>query len=90
MFKKERQKIDQLDQQIIELLEERFDTVQKIAEKKQQANLTILDSKREQEVLEKVARYVENPKYTSYIQEIYTQFMEVSKKYQQAQIGEKE
>ncbi len=90
MFEQERQKIDQLDRQIVKLLEERFDTVQQIAAKKKQEKVTILDVKREQEVLDKVARYVDNSEYTRYIQEIYVQFMEVSKRYQQTQLTEKE
>jgi len=45
-----RQKIDQLDQKIIELLAERMSLVRQIAELKKQNQLPIQDEKREQEL----------------------------------------
>ena len=46
-----RKEIDELDNQILQLLEERFEVVKKVAERKKQAGLPIRDIKREEIVI---------------------------------------
>lgn len=86
MLEKEREKIDQLDQEIIRLLEQRFDTVQTIAKVKKEQNIPVLDESRERIILEKVANYVTNKTYVSAIQTIYQEMMSSSRAYQKKQM----
>ncbi|MFC0234261.1 chorismate mutase [Vagococcus entomophilus] len=86
MLENERRKIDQLDQEIIRLLEQRFDTVQTIAKVKKEQSIPILDESREQIILEKVASYVTNKSYVSAIQTIYQEMMSSSRAYQKKQM----
>lgn len=82
----QRKKINELDKQIVALLEERMDVVEEIASVKKTIGKKVLDTSREQEVLEKVGHYVSNPKYRTTIQETYQGIMDASKKFQQQQI----
>ncbi|MHC5228887.1 chorismate mutase [Enterococcus sp. LJL99] len=82
----QREKINVLDKKIVALLEERMDVVEEIASVKKATGKNVLDTSREQEVLEKVGHYVENEKYKTTIQETYRGIMDASKKFQQKQI----
>lgn len=82
----ERKKIDVLDRQIVGLLEERLKVVEEIARIKKEQELAVLDTAREQKVLEKVARYVEDAKYRKIIQETYQSLMDISKAYQKKKL----
>lgn len=82
----ERKKIDVLDRQIVGLLEERLKVVEEIARIKKEQELAVLDTAREQKVLEKVARYVEDAKYRKIIQETYQSLMDISKVYQKEKL----
>lgn len=82
----QREKINVLDKKIVALLEERMDVVEEIASVKKATGKNVLDTSREQEVLEKVGHYVENEKYKTTIQETYQGIMDASKKFQQKQI----
>lgn len=82
----QREKINELDKRIVALLEERMDVVEEIVAIKKTIGKNVLDTSREQEVLEKVGCYVENEKYKTTIQETYQGIMDASKKFQQKQI----
>ena len=82
----QREKINELDQKIVSLLEERMNIVEEIASVKKVTGKNVLDTSREQEVLEKVSNYVKNKKYESVIKETYQGIMDTSKKFQQKQI----
>ena len=51
-----RQRIDAIDEQIVELLEQRAQTATEIAERKREASLAMHDPEREQRVLDHVAQ----------------------------------
>lgn len=54
-----RKEIDEIDEQIIELLEERVRVAKEIGEIKRELNLPIRDEKREEEVLKKAGKFRE-------------------------------
>ena len=81
MINELRGKIDNIDNQIIELLDERFDVAKAIGEEKKKNNIQVLDSKREQVILDKVDSKA-SKEHAEYIKQIYIKIMEESKEYQ--------
>ena len=81
MINELRGKIDNLDNQIIELLDERFDVAKAIGEEKKKNNIQVLDSKREQVILDKVDSKA-SKEHAEYIKQIYIKIMEESKECQ--------
>lgn len=81
----QREKIDALDKELVVLLEQRMAIVTEIASIKKATNQKILDSFREQQVLEKIGSYVLNKQYQEAITETYQGMMDASKKFQQQQ-----
>lgn len=55
-FSKQRKKIERIDHKIVKLLEERFSIVGAIGLIKKEKNIKIIDSKREQELLERISQ----------------------------------
>lgn len=78
----ERQRINHIDQQIVRLLNQRFDTVTAIGELKQEQQLPVLDQQREQRVLQQVAVKSTQTAHTPYLQAIYQAIMHNSRAYQ--------
>lgn len=78
----ERQRINHIDQQIVRLLNQRFETVTAIGELKQQQQLPVLDQQREQWVLQQVAVKSTQTAHTPYLQAIYQAIMHNSRAYQ--------
>ena len=76
-----RKQIDALDNEIIALLDARFDLSYAIGEEKKKIQKQVLDSSREQVILDKVAS-LSAEEHTQYIQEIYKKIMEQSRAYQ--------
>lgn len=64
-------------------------SVQKIAQIKKATKKKILDSSREQDVLDKVISYVKNEEYEKDIEELFIQIMSMSKKFQQQHLEQK-
>ena len=83
-LKQERQRINHIDQQIVRLLNQRFDTVTAIGMLKQQQQLPVLDQQREQRVLHQVAIKSTQTAHTPYLQAIYQAIMHNSRAYQAA------
>ena len=81
MINELREKIDTIDNQIIELLDERFDVAKAIGEEKKKNNIQVLDSKREQVILDKVDSKA-SKEHAEYIKQIYIKIMEESKECQ--------
>ena len=67
-----RQRIDELDMEIIQLLNERAVVSLKIGEKKQEQNLSIYNSAREEEVIGKVKKKNTGPLTDENIESIFT------------------
>lgn len=82
----QRKKIDGLDQQIAHLLEARMDAVAEIAAIKKQGATQVLDTKREEKVIENIGEAVKNPDYRETIQETFKDVMKHSRMYQAKKI----
>lgn len=82
MLEEQRQQIDQIDRQMVALFEERMHTAEKIAEVKAANNLPILDSSREELVIEKVSGYLTDPNLTEALRDFYTELMAISREHQ--------
>ena len=77
-----RQKIDTIDRELVALLEKRMDTVTKIGQVKKEGNQAVYDAKREQQVLDKVAKLLKNKGYKETITDTYVDLMKHSREYQ--------
>ncbi|KRL00866.1 MFS transporter [Liquorilactobacillus capillatus] len=78
-----RRTISLLDKIIIRLLVRRFKEVNTINTFKKELKIPVLDSKREEKVLANVAANCSDKKILPYLQEIYTEIMAHSRKYQE-------
>lgn len=85
MLSEQRQKIDQIDQELVRLLEKRLAVVTEVAEIKKAQGIAILDSSREEQVFEKIKGYVENSSYEESVLALYREMMKISRDYQQKQ-----
>lgn len=82
MLEEQRQQIDQIDRQMVALFEERMHTAEKIAEIKAANDLSVLDSGREELVIEKVSSYLKDPNLTESLRDFYTELMAISREHQ--------
>ncbi|KRM96762.1 transport protein [Liquorilactobacillus aquaticus DSM 21051] len=78
-----RRTISYIDKLIVRLLVRRFKAVDTIITFKEEINIPVLDSKREEKVLDNVADQCSNQKIIPYLQEIYMSIMASSRKYQE-------
>ena len=85
-----RERIDTIDKELIALFEERMNVVNDIAEYKIKNNLPILNQNREDIVVSKVKAIVKNKDYTDSAIDFIKHIMEISKKFQQKLISEKQ
>ena len=85
-----RERIDTIDKELIALFEERMNVVNDIAEYKIKNNLPILNQNREDIVISKVKAIVNNKDYTDSAIDFIKHIMEISKKFQQKLISEKQ
>ncbi|WP_394405135.1 chorismate mutase [Streptococcus sp. 20-1249] len=85
-----REEIDALDQELVALLEKRMDLVTQVVAYKKENGKTVLDSKREEMVLQKVANRVQNSDYTSTIQATFADIMAQSRRYQSQKLNRHE
>ena len=77
-----RKEIDLIDTKIIELFEKRMDTVKDVAIYKINNNIPVLDSSREQLMLEKNLNKIENEEYKKYYALVLEGFLKASKEMQ--------
>lgn len=82
MLENQRQKIDEIDREIVNLFEERMKIVVEVAKIKKENNIEIFDSNRENKVIEKVKKYLKDKNLENYLEEFYIDMMNISKKYQ--------
>lgn len=78
-IEKHRAEIDRLDQQLVELLNERAGHSLDIRALKPDANMGLYDPKREEEIFERIASYNEGPLYNENLVEIYRGILKVMK-----------
>ena len=77
-----REKIDLLDQELLNLFEQRYKLIMQVAEYKLQNKLPVFDAKREEKVLANKLVMVKNVQSTSYIENLWQSLMHASKKEQ--------
>ncbi len=81
-----RQEIDQIDDQIAKLLEERMHLVEGVVAYKKASGKPILDSKREEVIFEKVKNRVEDKRYQETIVATFSDILKRSRAYQDQNI----
>lgn len=79
MLREQRERIDQLDQQIVALLEERFAVSLEVGAIKAQHQLPVLDAEREQKIIHLLRDKVTNPIFEEAIIQVYQTLMDASK-----------
>ena len=77
-----RQEIDQIDDQIVKLLEERMHLVEGVVAYKKASGKAILDTKREEAIFEKVRNRVEDKQYQETIIATFSDILKRSRDYQ--------
>ena len=77
-----RKEIDKIDDQIVQLLEERMHLVEGVVAYKKVSGKPILDTKREEVIFEKVKSRVGNKKYEDTIVETFSDILKRSRDYQ--------
>ncbi|HIH2936073.1 chorismate mutase/prephenate dehydratase [Streptococcus pneumoniae] len=81
-----RQEIDQIDDQIVKLLEERMHLVEGVVAYKKASGKLILDTKREAVIFEKVRSRVEDKRYQETIVATFSDILKCSRDYQDQNI----
>ena len=77
-----RSQIDDVDKELVQCLERRMTLVSQVADYKKATGKSVLDTKREQILLEKVAGLVVNDTYRSTISAIFADILKHSRNYQ--------
>lgn len=77
-----RQEIDKIDDQIVQLLEERMHLVEGVVAYKKASGKPTLDTKREEVIFEKAKSRVGNKKYEDTIVETFSDILKRSRDYQ--------
>jgi len=75
-----REKIDELDIQLLNILEERFEVCKKIGKYKLEKNIPIEDKQREQEIIQSKCEKTELPE--DFVKRLFSLIFEESKKLQ--------
>ena len=81
-----RQEIDKIDDQIVQLLEERMHLVEGVVAYKKSTGKQILDSKREEAIFEKVRNRVSDKKYEETIVATFSNILKRSRDYQEQKL----
>jgi monofunctional chorismate mutase len=84
-----RNKIDEIDTQIIELFEKRMGIVKDVIDYKIKNNIPILDNSREVLMLEENLNKIQNPEYKKYYKDVLAGFLKASKDMQQDILNKK-
>ncbi len=74
--------INRVDKEIAKLFQERMKAVEEVINFKIENNLDILDSSRENEVIERNKKFIEEKKYEKYYVDLIINIMRISKNYQ--------
>lgn len=86
MLSKQRERIDQIDKEIVRLFQERMQTAKEVVAIKKEHQLPILDSHRETQVIEKVCSYLTDAELEQPLKEFYTELLRLSREYQQKEL----
>lgn len=77
-----RNEIDIIDKNLVELFEKRMEIVAKVAKLKDQNNIPVLNSQREDQVLEKNSNHLKNKELEKHLRIFFINLMDLSKDYQ--------
>lgn len=83
-----REKIDQVDRQIVELFEERMLLANEVAAYKKEHAKKIFDKKREEEKIDKIRSYTSSSFNAKGAEELFLQIMAISRKFQYQKLSE--
>lgn len=89
MLSKQREQINQIDQQLVKLLQQRFAVTDEVGQIKKQAGIPVLDTTREALILDKIAQSVADDQMKEIIVRLYQHIMAESRQ-QQLNIQEME
>ncbi|MBF7096433.1 chorismate mutase [Alkalibacter mobilis] len=78
-----RNKIDEINEELRRLFLERMKISKAVVEFKMKSGMEIFDSEREKEVIEKVLGMDDSKEMKPYLDEFFTNLMEISREYQQ-------
>ena len=78
-----RKELDDIDKQLVSLFESRMEKVLKIGKYKRKNNIPILDSSREQTILNKNRDYLKDKNFIEPLEEFFQDIMRISKKIQE-------
>ena len=81
-----RKVIDNCDRDLVKIFEKRLIAVSEVLEYKKVNNLPILQPSREEEVLNKVKSYLENPDFSSELEGLYSHILKLSRRLQSKQL----
>ncbi len=82
-----RKKIDDLDSQLVDLLNQRANAAQAIGRLKREAGMPIYEPKREQEIFENVSRMSHGPLKGRHLVQIYERVIDVMRNLQKEEMG---
>lgn len=82
MLKAQRQAIDAIDRELVQLFEKRTRIVEEVAHIKLDNHLPVLDASREQLVIEKVQSYLTDTSLSQDLADLYTEIMRLSRLHQ--------
>ncbi len=77
-----RKEIDDIDRELVFLFEKRMETVLKIGEYKSKRNMPVLDSSREEYVIDKSIKYLTDKTLENYLKDFLINLIEISKRLQ--------
>ncbi|MCB1113254.1 MAG: chorismate mutase [Chlamydiia bacterium] len=77
-----RERLDEIDEALVPLLEERLKIAAEIGKVKRERGLEIEDIKREKEVLEHIVNQVQNPDFKERVRSLFKEIIRVSKETQ--------
>ncbi|MGN1204904.1 MAG: prephenate dehydratase [Lachnospiraceae bacterium] len=83
-----RKKLDEIDEQIVQLYEQRMQVCAGVAEYKIETGKQVLDTAREAEKIVKVKEMVKNPENKQGVEELFEQIMSMSRKLQYKMLAE--
>ena len=82
-----RDEIDEIDREIVQLFEKRMKTVLNVASYKKENGMEVLQSNREEVVLQKAVDNLKDKKYEDDIREVFELLMKLSRNSQKKELG---
>ncbi len=82
-----RQEIDKIDKNLVDLFEKRIDIVSRVADYKREHGISVLDQKREDQLIEKNVSYLSDQSLSMDTERFFRALMEISRDYQSRRIS---